>query len=121
MQELREVYKAPTEEVALNNLDLLDEHWGGNYTLAVRSWRNNWANLATYFKYPEEIRTIIYTTNAVEALHRQFRKVTKSKSLFPNDDAPKKNAVFGLQGIIEKMDNADTELGYCFIQLLNLF
>ena len=90
MKELKEVYKASTEEVALINLDSLEERWGSKYSLAIKSWRNNWEILATFFKYPEEIRTVIYTTNAVEAVHRQFRKVTKSKSLFPNDDALKK-------------------------------
>jgi len=90
MKELREVYKAPTEEAALMNLEQLELNWGKKYSLAIKSWRTNWDNLATFFKYPEEIRTVIYTTNAVEALHRQFRKVTKSKSLFPNDDALKK-------------------------------
>jgi len=102
MQELREVYKAPTEEAALNNLELLDEHWGGKYSLAIKSWRNNWVNLATFFKYPEEIRTVIYTTNAVEALHRQFRKVTKSKSLFPNDDALKKMLYLAYRDLSKK-------------------
>lgn len=58
--------------------------------LAIKSWRANWNNLLVFFKYRDEIRTIIYTTNAVEALHRQFRKVTESKSIFPNDDALKK-------------------------------
>lgn len=90
MQQLREVYKASTEQAAIDSLNKLEETWGNKYSLAIKSWKNNWVNLSTYFKYPEEIRTVIYTTNAVEALHRQFRKVTKSKSLFPNDDALKK-------------------------------
>jgi len=90
IKQVKEVYKASTEDEALINLDRLEERWESKYRLAVKSWRNNWDNLATYFKYPPEIRKIIYTTNAVEALHRQFRKVTKSRSLFPNDDALKK-------------------------------
>ncbi len=90
MKQLKEVYKAPTEQAALDNLKTLEENWGKKYSLALRGWNQNWSNLATYFKYPQEIRTVIYTTNAVEALHRQFRKVTKSKSLFPNDNALKK-------------------------------
>ncbi len=90
MKELKEVYKALTEDASLINLDTLEENWGNKYSLAIRSWRNNWDNLATFFKYPQEIRTIIYTTNAVEAVHRYFRKDTKSISLFPNDDTLKK-------------------------------
>ena len=102
MQQLKEVYKAPTEEAALANLDALEENWGNKYSLAIKSWRNNWTNLSTFFKYPQEIRTIIYTTNAVEALHRQFRKVTKSKSLFPNDDALKKMLYLAYRDLSKK-------------------
>jgi putative transposase len=54
------------------------------YPYPINSWRNNWNHLAVFFKYPEQIRTVIYTTNAVENLHRQFRKVTKNRALFPN-------------------------------------
>ena len=102
MNELKEVYKAPTEEAALLNLDKLDKNWGKKYSLAIRSWRQNWNNLATFFKYPDEIRTVIYTTNSVEALHRQFRKVTKSKSLFPNDDALKKMLFLAYRDLSKK-------------------
>jgi len=102
MKELKEVYKAPTEEAALNNLDKLEANWENKYTLAIKSWRKNWDNLATFFKYPQEIRTIIYTTNAVEAVHRQFRKVTKSRSLFPNDDALKKMLYLAYRDLSKK-------------------
>ena len=102
MQELKEVYKAPTEESALIHLDKLEENWGKKYSLAIKSWRNNWNNLSTFFKYPEEIRTAIYTTNAVEAVHRQFRKVTKNRSLFPNDDALKKMLYLAYRDLSKK-------------------
>lgn len=102
MKELKEVYKASTEEAALLNLDALAEKWGDKYSLAIKSWRNNWENLATFFKYPQEIRTVIYTTNAVEAVHRQFRKVTKPKSLFPNDDALKKMLFLAYRDLSKK-------------------
>ncbi len=87
LNDLKLVYKAPTEKSALAELDNLEAKWGKKYPYPINSWRKNWANLSAYFKYPEEIRTLIYTTNPVENVHRQFRKVTKSKSLFPNDDA----------------------------------
>lgn len=87
MAELRQVYTATTEDDALVHLNALEEKWRQKYPLVIRSWRENWRKLSTYFKYPDEVRRIIYTTNAVEALHRQFRKVTKAKSLFPNDEA----------------------------------
>ena len=85
--DLKLVYTATTEEVALAELDRLEEKWGEKYLIAVRSWRNNWNELSTFFKYPPEIRKIIYTTNAMESYNRQLRKVTKAKSIFPNDES----------------------------------
>ena len=102
MQQLRAVYTATTEEAAKDNLNLLTETWGKKYPFAVKSWNQNWENLSTFFKYPVEIRTMIYTTNAVEALHRQFRKVTKSKSPFPSDDALKKMLYLAYRDIAKK-------------------
>ncbi len=69
---------------------MVEAKWGKKYPLALKSWRNNWANISVFFKYPEEIRKTIYTTNIVENVHRQFRKVTKNRSVFPNDDSLKK-------------------------------
>lgn len=87
MTDLKKVYKAPKEETALLQLDLFKDKWNDKYPSCVRSWENNWAELATYFKYPQEIRTLIYTTNAIEAFNRQLRKVTKNKTIFPTDFA----------------------------------
>ena len=87
MKDLKEVYQATIKENAELKLSALDSRWGKKYPIVIKSWRNNWDNLSTYFKYPGEIRRIIYTTNIVEGLHRQLRKVTKNKSLFPNDQA----------------------------------
>lgn len=84
---LKKIYRAATEEKALAELDSFEEVWGKKYPLSIKSWRTNWAELSTYFKYPGELRKIIYTTNNVESYHRQLRKVTKSKSIFPNDQA----------------------------------
>jgi len=106
MKQLKPVYKAPTEEAALENLRELEERWSKKYSLALKSWRQNWDNLATFFKYPEEIRTIIYTTNAVEAVHRQFRKVTKARSLFPNDDSLKKMLYLAYRDLSKKWTNS---------------
>ena len=68
-------------------LDELEEKWGKKYPSSVSSWRNNWPELSAYFKYPQELRKIIYTTNSIENFNRQLRKVTKSRSIFPTDDA----------------------------------
>jgi len=85
--DLKPIYKAATEEAALVELDRFEEIWGAKYPLIIRSWRNNWDELATFFKYPPEIRKLIYTTNMIESRHRQLRKVTKGKSIFPTDEA----------------------------------
>ena len=91
MKDLKTVYKASTEELALSNLDIFEEKWGKKYPMCVNSWRNNWAELATYFKYPDGIRKLIYTTNSIENFNRQLRKVTKNKTIFPNDYALQKS------------------------------
>lgn len=85
--DLKPIYKAVSEEEGLNALDSFEQTWGKKYPLAIKSWRNNWAEISTFFRYPEEIRKIIYTTNIIESYHRQLRKVTKSKSVFPSDEA----------------------------------
>lgn len=101
-KDLKLVYSALTEEAALNELTLLEEKWGCHYAIALRSWRNNWDELATYFKYPQEIKTMIYTTNAIESYNRSLRKVTKSKSIFPSDDALHKSLYLATMDISEK-------------------
>jgi len=85
--DLKKIYKAATEEAALSALEDLEEKWSKKYPLSVKSWKNNWAELSAYFKYPQELRRIIYTTNSVENFHRSLRKVTKAKSAFVNDMA----------------------------------
>ena len=85
MQSLKEVYEAPTKEQGETGLALLDEQWGKKYPSMIKSWRNNWERLSNYFKYPKEIRRIIYTTNIIESFHSQLRKVTKSKRVFSSD------------------------------------
>lgn len=88
--DLKQVYRAPTRDVAEAELSKLEDKWQGRCPMAVKGWRENWATLSTYFDFPPEIRKMVYTTNAVEALHRQFRKVTKTRGAFPTDDALKK-------------------------------
>jgi len=88
--DLKTVYKAPTREATEANLRKLNEKWNGQYAVAVRSWENNWDDLATFFDYPAEIRRMIYTTNTAEGYNRQLRKVTKSRSSFPTAEAVRK-------------------------------
>jgi putative transposase len=102
MKDLKKVYGATTEEAALMELENLESVWGKKYPLPVKTWKQNWSNVSTFLKYPEEIRRLIYTTNIVESLHRQFRKVTKSKSVFPNDDSLKKMLFLAYRDISKK-------------------
>lgn len=85
--DLKEVYKAETEEKGRERLKEWEKKWEEKYPLAVRPWTAHWENIKTFFQFPEWIRKIIYTTNAVESLHRQFRKTTKNRAVFPNDES----------------------------------
>jgi len=87
MVDLKKIYQAPSKDAAENNLLKLDDKWGKKYPIVINSWNNNWENLSTYFKYDKHIRKLIYTTNAVEALHRMVRKYTKSKGSFTSENA----------------------------------
>ena len=87
MGNLKSVYAAPDEASALYALDAFGDKCDKQYHKISKSWRDNWANLSTYFKYPQEIRTLIYTTNAIKGFNRQLRKVTKAKSVFSTDDS----------------------------------
>ena len=87
MKDLKNVYQAVNKQTAEDELVKLEEIWGKKYPVVLNSWQNNWHKLSTYFAYDEHIRKMIYTTNAVEGFHRQVRKVTKTKGVFPNDMA----------------------------------
>ena len=87
MADLKCVYKAVTLSAAESALDDLEAKWGDKYPIVIKSWRNKWMTLSAYFKYPDYVRTAIYTTNAVEAVHRQFRKLTKTKGGFSNENS----------------------------------
>jgi len=87
MRDLKLVYRATTKQEAETALEALEDKWGKQYPLVINSWRRKWENLSVYFKYPEYIRKVIYTTNAIEAVHRQFRKLTKTKGGFPNENS----------------------------------
>ncbi|HFI9759618.1 TPA: IS256 family transposase [Vibrio parahaemolyticus] len=87
MADLKPVYRAVSKQAAETELDRLEAKWGQQYPIVLRSWRNKWVNLSVYFKYPEYVRKAIYTTNAIEAVHRQFRKLTKTKGGFPNENS----------------------------------
>jgi transposase-like protein len=119
--DLKSVYRAPTREIASANLDKLDEKWGQKYSVVISSWRNHWDSLTAYFDYPEPIRRIIYTTNIVEGFHRRVRKITKTKSMFPNDEAFKKLVYLVIRDINTKDKSARKGWGETLAQLAIIF
>ena len=102
MKDLKEVYKATTEDLALAQLDNLKEKWGSNYGMVIDSWYNNWNNLDTFFKFSPQIRKLIYTTNVLEGFNRQVRKFTKVRTIFPTDESLNKCVYLATMEIMEK-------------------
>lgn len=100
--DLKTIYQAPTREAAEANLRILEETWGDRYAISVKSWQYNWDDLATMFDFSPDIRRLIYTTNAVEAYHRQLRKVIKTKASFPNPEAARKLLFLATHDIVKK-------------------
>jgi transposase-like protein len=119
--DLRPIYTAPHEAAALAALDRFEETWGKQYSWCVKSWRANWAEIATCFAYPPEIRKLIYTTNMIESFHRQLRKVTKTKSTFPTDDSLRKMLYLAMQDITRKWTMRVPHWGQILLQLTILF
>ena len=102
MSDLKAVYAAVDENAALNALEVFSERWDKKYPKISISWKDNWPNLSTYFKYPQEVRRLIYTTNAIEGFNRQLRKVTKAKAVFPIDDSLLKMLYLAMVDITKK-------------------
>lgn len=115
--DLKPIYKATTEDMALVELDRFEETWGSKYPLIVRSWRTNWDEIATFFKYPPEIRKLIYTTNMIESYHRQLRKVTKGKSIFPTDESLLKMLYLATMDVTRKWTGRVQNWGQILLQL----
>ncbi|OFB66304.1 transposase [Synergistes jonesii] len=121
MNDLKGVYQAPTLEQAEEGLDRLEEKWGSKYPSSVASWRNNWPQLSAYFKYPYELRRMIYTTNQIENYNRQLRKVTKTRTIFPSDDALLKLLYLATMDITEKWTGRDRDWSKILSQLCIYF
>jgi len=121
LADIQKIYKAVNKEVAETHLDELEIKWNKKYPIVVRSWRNNWHKLSTFFKYTEDIRRIIYTTNTIEGYHRQIRKVTKTKGAFTNDMALLKLVYLATQQIITKWTRPLPNWGLTIQQLSIMF
>ena len=121
MADLKVVYRAVSKQAAEDALDKLEAKWGKQYPIVIQSWRRKWDDLSAYFKYPEDIRRIIYTTNAVEAVHRQFRKLTKTKGGFPNEDSLLKLLYLGIENASKKWTMSFRDWGQTLSQLAIFF
>ena len=116
MADLKLVYTAVTEDEALHNLMSFKEKWSKSYPSCVKTWEDNWDILSTFFAYPAEIRKIIYTTNIIEGLNRQFRQITKNKPSFTNDESLRKMLYLASKNIVKRWTqrcrNWDVVLNY---------
>jgi len=100
--DLKTVYTAASTDEAEYKLEEFREKWDSKYPQIIKSWDDNWSELSTFFKYPAELRKIIYTTNAVEGFHRMLRKFTKNKVIYPTDDSLKKSVYLSVKEITKK-------------------
>ena len=117
MADLKRVYAAVDEDAALAELDRFDEIWGHKYPKIADNWRSKWAHLSTYFKYPQAVRTLIYTTNTIEGFNRQLRKVTKNKGVFPTDESLFKMLYLAMMDITRKWTGRRRDWGEIHSQL----
>ena len=119
--DLKKIYGAVNLEDAEYKLEEFREKWDKKYPAILRSWDDNWTELTTFFEYPEQIRRIIYTTNAVEAYHRMVRKFTKTKAIFPTDDSIKKVVFLSVKEITKKWTIASRDWGLVYSQIMIYF
>lgn len=117
MKDLKRVYAAESEEIAMNNLESMMETWK-KYQAVLEGWLDKWENLSTYFSYGSQIRKLIYTTNTIEGFNRQLRKVTKNKALFPSDEALKKTLYLCTQDIVKKWSMPYRDWGETYGQFI---
>lgn len=116
-RDLKSVYKAATEKEALSALEAFEKSWNKKYPHIAASWRRNWGEIATFFKYPSEVRTLIYTTNPIESLNRGLKKVTKNRSVFPNEEALFKLLYLAVSDISKKWTMRIRDWAMIFSQL----
>ena len=105
----------------MDNLLSMKDKWGNKYPNAIKSWDDNWDNLSTFFAFPNNIRKILYTTNVIESLNSQFRKVTKTKLIFPNDDSLMKMLYLAVERVAKKWNRAYSDCDLVINQLSIIF
>ena len=121
MKDLKKVYQALTLKEAELAFEQFKGKWGKKYPIIIRSWEKNWDELTAYFKYPYEMRRIIYTTNTIEGYHRQLRKVTKNKTSYPSDEALIKIIYLATMDISKKWTMPIRNWKKCFSQIAIYF
>lgn len=119
--DFKAVYKAPNEEVALAELEVLKDNWGKKYPYAISNWEANWEVICPFFQFSEDIRRIMYTTNVIEGLNRQYRKVTKTKSLFSTDTSLEKMLYLASQNVMKKWTQRYRNWDLVLSQLILLY
>jgi transposase-like protein len=119
--DLKSIYKTSTEKSGLLALDEFEKTWGKKYPNVAASWRKNWHELSTFFKYPDEIRRLIYTTNPIESMNRCMRKVIKTKSIFPTPESVQKLLYLVVDGLSKKWTNKIAGWSVIYPQLLVYF
>jgi putative transposase len=105
-KDLKAIYSAATEAEAEFQLELFAEKWDKQYSAISQSWQAHWTRVVPLFTFPEEIRRVIYTTNAIESVNSTLRKVTHNRRIFPSDEAVSKVLYLAIQNITRKMDHA---------------
>ena len=119
--DFKKVYNAPTQSAALAELETVKETWGKKYPYAISNWENNWEDVSSFFQFTEEIRRIMYTTNIIEGLNRQYRKVTKTKSVFPSDASLEKMLYLASRNITQKWTQRYRNWDQVLSQLIILY
>lgn len=121
MADIKAIYQADNEAIALEALEIFKQNWADKYLSAVQSWENNWNNLTAFLNYPKEIRKLIYTTNIIESFNASLRKYTRNKKVFPNDDAALKSIYLAAQAISKKWKKTRFKWGQIYNQLYICF
>lgn len=121
LRDLKLVYRADTEEIALAQLEELKNKWSNNYGAVIDSWYDNWDKLSTYFDFTKEIRKMIYTTNALEGFNRQLRKFTKTRTTFPTDDSLRKSLYLATEQVMKKWTSPIPNWGITLMKLEIMF
>ncbi|MBN2251090.1 MAG: transposase, partial [Candidatus Altiarchaeota archaeon] len=120
-KDLRKIYEAGTVEEGAAALDEFAEKWDKRYPHISASWRRNWDEIVTFFKYPPEIRKMVYTTNPIESMNRMIKKVTKNKAIFPNDQALIKQVYLAIDEASKKWTFRQRDWAMIYSQLMIFF